>query len=453
MEREEMIRMIDGSYHCPELNPDSDGHLDGLLAMDEGKVTMRLSDEYFDTLNDQIRKFNKKAVKIGFPPVVVEIGERKLEKKYEYSEVIGQQWWGQMWYLTEVSIEYPYEVKISGWQFVAKMEAVERGTIVSHVPGCDVELPGEFRDHSFYCDHCKTDRFRSAVFVLVNESGEFKQVGSTCLKDFLGHKNPAEILSYIGGLQHLSRVVAGIQAGDDDIFDQYGAIGGRSPEYLDTEFYLSHVIAVAEAKGFVTRSQSNGKTPTSEWARDNIRDVAARKRGRFGAPVWIDVTDKHVEEAAAMLEWGRDHYQKLMDAGKATDYDGNMDILLEGENFDAKYTGYVASLYLTYKKHLETLQHWDEHYLWNVGDKLAEMTGRVVSVVPVNSYYGVCYLTKFNIQDHIVVSFVGKELEQGKEYTFKDIEVLTHEEYYQEHQTKVKINMRLRVNREEAAGR
>jgi len=78
-------------------------------------------------------------------------------------------------------------VKLNGWAFAAMLdhELGEDNTIVRAVPG--VVLPTEWHHRNNSCDHCKRSQVRKQTFVCMNESdGRLVQVGSTCIRDFLG---------------------------------------------------------------------------------------------------------------------------------------------------------------------------------------------------------------------------------------------------------------------------
>src|SRR5664279_593950 len=103
----------------------------------------------------------------------------------------------------EVYVSHP-QVKLNGWQFVARIDhSQDTGNIVRVVPG--QSLPPRYRDTAPICEHCFVKRFRRDSFVLTcTETGESKQVGSQCLKDFTGHNGAAkyaqiaEMLAIIG---------------------------------------------------------------------------------------------------------------------------------------------------------------------------------------------------------------------------------------------------------------
>ncbi len=44
------------------------------------------------------------------------------------------------------------------------------------------------------CDYCKKDWIvRRDTYIVKNDKGEIRQIGSNCLSDFLGHPNPTRI--------------------------------------------------------------------------------------------------------------------------------------------------------------------------------------------------------------------------------------------------------------------
>lgn len=73
---------------------------------------------------------------------------------------------------------------INGWEFVASVEHTTAGNIFSKAMN-DVQIPIRYRNSSCFCEHCMTNRSRKDTFIVRNtKSGEFKQVGKSCLKDF-----------------------------------------------------------------------------------------------------------------------------------------------------------------------------------------------------------------------------------------------------------------------------
>lgn len=76
-------------------------------------------------------------------------------------------------------------LKYQGWTFAATLDWDENaGLIVRTAPG--IETVDRSSLVEGYCDHCKTNRYRKETYLLVHEDGRQVQVGSTCIKDFLG---------------------------------------------------------------------------------------------------------------------------------------------------------------------------------------------------------------------------------------------------------------------------
>lgn len=73
---------------------------------------------------------------------------------------------------------------INDWEFVASVEHTNKGNIFSKGL-TTVEIPVRYRTAPCTCEHCKTNRIRKDTFIIRNtKTGEFKQVGKSCLQDF-----------------------------------------------------------------------------------------------------------------------------------------------------------------------------------------------------------------------------------------------------------------------------
>lgn len=75
--------------------------------------------------------------------------------------------------------------RYEGWTVLGQAEWDRHaGLITRLIPGVERVDRDTLREG--WCDHCHTTRMRTRVFILVNDEGRQVQVGSTCLKDFLG---------------------------------------------------------------------------------------------------------------------------------------------------------------------------------------------------------------------------------------------------------------------------
>lgn len=133
-------------------------------------------------------KFEKICSKLNLPMPTCDLVSVDIIEKYR--EISGDK------YLVEI---HTYEVSgvtpvLSGWVFKSKYEKMEDGDEIRSVPGFN--LPEEFKGREV-CDHCKAKRNRNRYFfVEKEETAELYQVGSSCIKDFLGHKNPEVVAAW-----------------------------------------------------------------------------------------------------------------------------------------------------------------------------------------------------------------------------------------------------------------
>jgi hypothetical protein len=137
-------------------------------------------------LEDKLLKLNRKAKKLGFEKFNLSVLRR-------FSRSLGDEGSERLVDFAEVTLTGP-TIKINGWQFVAKFELSESGTVVHSIMP-EIDIPTDLKNRAGECEHCKSNRSRKDTFILVDESGMLKQVGRQCLKDYLGyHGTPEQIL-------------------------------------------------------------------------------------------------------------------------------------------------------------------------------------------------------------------------------------------------------------------
>jgi hypothetical protein len=211
--------------------------------------------------------------------------------------------------------------RFAGWQFAGTIHRLptEEGAefILSQVPGLDITLPDRFRpghagstSHD-WCDHCGKRRTRANTYVLVHEDGRVAQVGSTCIKAFLGVASPDAIASWLEWYSKGTHEFAHVRHSHETGFA--------------TDYWLAQAACVIRHKGWVSRSSSDyGKEPTS----GEVLRYLERRHGFDVQPVgWVDLKPEQADYdlADAAIAWGRaggpagDEFgDKLTQASKAT---------------------------------------------------------------------------------------------------------------------------------------
>ena len=72
-------------------------------------------------------------------------------------------------------------VELGHWELLGTKERVGKDAIYKG------NIPAEYKNNDFACEHCSTNRRRNKVAIIRHkETAELKQVGYTCLQDFIG---------------------------------------------------------------------------------------------------------------------------------------------------------------------------------------------------------------------------------------------------------------------------
>ncbi len=213
---------------------------------------------YTISLND-VEKFNallrnaqKKAAKLGVEAITASFGT-PFQREYNERGI------RRFVTLVEVTISGATP-KYAGWKLVGvvtplKVDSGELLPFVTTVPGETVHTNGQARD-PLACDHCKVRRDRLESFIVQHDDGSERQVGRSCLKDFLGddRMSPSGLASLLNTLASISESV-----------NEWS----RGPRYFNAEslnLVIATTLAVIRKYPFVTvaeaRNSYDQKIPT-----------------------------------------------------------------------------------------------------------------------------------------------------------------------------------------------
>jgi hypothetical protein len=185
----------------------------------------------------------------------------------------------------EVFVAHP-PVRLNGWNYVARIDhSQEMGNLLRIVPG--KELPERFRHTTHHlCEHCNERRYRRDTFVLQQEDTDvYKQVGSSCLKDFVGHHSAAHYAKLAELLANVSDYAKGVGFGSF----------GEDRRWYSTEHFTRYVAADVLAKGWV--SAKSAKEFNSESTKDSVLNAI-----HYGSALPVPYGDANALAADA-LAW------------------------------------------------------------------------------------------------------------------------------------------------------
>jgi hypothetical protein len=361
-----------------------------------------------ESLYEQIEKLNRRAIKLGCEPAVVEIIGSEIVKaskvmpggrilKYEYEVK-----------LVTVTGETP---KLEGWSLIAKVEYVEAERMICCVPG--EECPEEFRFRGVECDHCKSDRNRKNVFVLRHEDGRHVQVGRTCIQDFLGGVSPEQLLSRATWNFSIVEMCGEFDEGRE-------CCGRYIPESIDIVEYLNAVAICIRRIGWLSRSAcrfgDESSTSSDAWylCKPPMDDRNFKEWQK-----WVEKTNLHHQErdeklAADALEWAVNQPVKGV-----VDYLYNLGVACRAGYVTRKTCAIVASAISSYMRHLDREAEMAQKREADK-DKSREWVGEVnvrqdftnLTVTGLNSFegrYGVTTLISFEDEPGNIIKWFASE--------------------------------------------
>lgn len=204
---------------------------------------------------EKVAKLNKRAVKAGIPAtaVLTEIARRTITEKTDLG-------FDRTYEVVEAEITGTESVKFNGYTLAAVLDHDVAGNVTRTVPGFPVEIPAEFRSTSASrCDHCNAVRNRTNTILVWSDTEGFKQVGSDCVKLFLGVS--------------VSALIAWIAEARESEESEGGYWGGR--EYSTSEF-LAAAALVTEVYGFKPSSFEGQSTKSIAWDLISLTGEARR---------------------------------------------------------------------------------------------------------------------------------------------------------------------------------
>ena len=376
--------------------------------------TYQVPEENLSLLQMRIAKLAKRANKLNVPaPTLTVVATREIKSTFEGITRV------RLVHGVVIAGEAP---KIAGWAFAAVLQPVMTedgsclGNLLRTVPGFEQAIPERYRNTGNNCDHCQTARRRNETFVLVSDTGDWKQVGRQCLHDFLGHMSPDTYASWAEILIDAADL-AGMA--EDEGFGG----GGSGVARFEAEEILTLGASCIRLYGFRSNktARENGKQSTStvvsEWIHAREED-----RKKWESPLEPNDADK--QQAADVFAW----MQTLNQREDLNDYFYNLSLLGQGATFTTRNFGLAISAISVWAKEQEReinrikrfAEDANSQYVGTVGVRSTFSALTLVYTQDFESDWGVSHLYKFKSSEgNILVWFSSAVLSVGN----SDIEV------------------------------
>ena len=352
-------------------------------------MTVRLTHAEFAATQAKVEKINARAAKRGFTGRFDVIGEAVVVKEknafgFEIEKHFVE---------TTITGEAP---SYGGWTFVATLDWDENADsliVRAATDAVKVDRSSLIKGH---CDHCGTQRFRRSTYVVVNEAGEQKQVGSSCIKDFLGHDARVVFLSL------------------DSVSEETFGGGFSGDPAIGTISALAIAWAAIRAFGYV-RSGDWDRTPTKA-----VVETVLFGRGKPKAET-VKALEPFVDgshEAAVEI---RDFI--LSDAFSGdSDYVLNLKAILAAEYVSARNLGFLVSAPQAFAKaqertlirEREKAATADSTFVGAKGDKVT-VEGTIAAIRYIPGHYNTTVLYTIHGTDGNVFKWFASREALGKD--------------------------------------
>lgn len=195
-------------------------------------------------LERKLIAIKKKCAKYSLPFAYSVIGEEfKTHTSMDSDETHKQT-------LRYVVIDVSGTAIVNDWKFIASIEHTNDGNIIKCVDD-SVVVPQKYYNTRGYCEHCGTNRRRRYTSLVMNvKTGEFKQLGKSCVTEYTHGLSAEYIANYISLF--------------DELIVGHSVQGTGYERYLDVKEFLQYVVECVNCWGFF-KSDAQYSTKRRAW--------------------------------------------------------------------------------------------------------------------------------------------------------------------------------------------
>jgi hypothetical protein len=372
-----------------------------------GSKTFKIPEANYQKFEAAIAKFSKRAQKL--------CGESITPVPFSYEMVDAGN--GEQIKVIEVLLDCIIP-KINGWEFLARIDHAnkELGNIIRTMPGKSVD--SHFQTVGPVCQHCNVNRFRRDTFVVQHEdTKEIKQVGSTCLKDFLGHDSPEKIAKLAELLGYAVESSRG-----------FTNFTGEDRRYINLEVYLAYVAQSIRERGYFY-----SRTAARERGGEATADLAASFMNFEYKSHTKTPTEDDFALAASAIEWAQNVGDGEYNGVPMNDYMHNIKVIAASGCCEYRSLGFAASIVNGYLRERRANEGRTErpvsNHIGSIDERLVVVC-TLHTVREIETQYGVSVLHQFVTDAGDVIKiFTNKKLgEAGAKVKLRGT-VKKHDEY------------------------
>lgn len=355
--------------------------------------TYAIHEDNMPRLMKKMTRIQNKCKKYGCEFHFAEVGEEYRELKTED---------GEKYTARFVLVEAEGRAVVNGWKFIASIQNTEKGNIIEKATD-EVEVPERYYTGAPVCEHCGNKRVRNTFLVFNEETGEFKQVGRSCLCDYTHGMSADGVAQYTSAFEELIQGEA-VQP------------GGHYTRYIKVREFMRYAAETIRHFGYVKNDPYSDRKST----RDKAGDFWTLDNGRFWRPEQKEAVKAEYEacgfnpnspEAVEMVDkalaW-------LDTQGEDNNYMHNLKTACALEYDNGRNLGIIVSLFPTWNRDLEKQERIkkeqeagkESEWVGEVGKRISIEIEQVALLTSWETMYGITCVWKI----------VGKD---GNVYTWK----------------------------------
>lgn len=265
---------------------------------------------------EYIEKKGKKLAKYGVEVNLIDVYTKEGKVTSDYNPYEKTR---EIEYKEEcISIEiiFPETLEKGNWEFLG-LKVVFEDTFLTFG-----NVPNEYKNDSFHCDHCHSDRYRKSVVIIKNtENGEIKQVGKSCLDKYLN-----------SSLKQFSSLLLTIDEIMENTLDNKGDYHGFSihSTHMNVKKYLWCAYSDIMERGYHKRDNyavQEGKIKSTSESTNNAYDK-----------MQVDITPEQEKIVNECIN----AYKVFVEKQGASDFSDNVIKLLNADFIERKYQNMIV---------------------------------------------------------------------------------------------------------------
>ena len=294
-----------------------------------------------ESLEKKIVKIRNKCAKYGCEFKYERVGEHFEEVKFSYLDEFDGEIKHYKQVVKCIDSYADGTAAINGWRFAASLEYTDKGNIIDAVPG--VEIPKRYYDCGPWCEHCKTNRDRKYSFIVLEEStGEFKQVGRACLKDFTGGLSAEDAAFFESFFKEIKEASG------------WGSFGRFGTKYYETRELMNYFAETIRVFGYAKTDSMYSTADRAQtffdsdhgFLRGKTAESAKEERDKAAEKGFDPKNPKSVALAGEVLAW-------VVGNEKDDNYFHNLKVAASLKYATWKNFGLLASAFPAHNKQLE----------------------------------------------------------------------------------------------------